>query len=718
MSANDDRAVSAAAYAAHGWALVPIHPGTKGPRTKGWNLRANCKLPPGWAGNIGLAHAYSGTCCIDFDDLERATAFLKEHGIDASALLIAPDAVRISSGRPNRAKLLYRLATPLRSLKLADGALELRCATSQGTTVQDVLPPSIHPTTGLPYTWEYGDDLAGSWRALPELPEALHKLWVAMTTHEAPAAQPAALQYDGDEAEFVENTRATLAHHDPDCSYDGWLKVGMALHHGCAGGSIGLDLWDEWSAQGSKYRGREDLAMHYGSFRSDGPGPKVTLASLTPHATPDLSLMETIELATATKEVAQPIFDCDRSGRKKPTLHNLELALTSADWTGWQLCRDSFRDEIMIAPQGTPDWRPFNDENLTQLMLDFERKGFSQIERTRMRDTVSLVASRLSFDSAQLWLNGLTWDGKPRVDRFLMSYAGAADTPYTAAVSRYLWSALAGRVLSPGCQVDMVPILIGEQGIRKTTGVKALVPQLDHYVEIDLGERDEDLSRIMRGRLVGEIGELRGLSSKDVESIKTFISRTEERWVPKYKEWPCTFARRVVFIGTTNQREFLQDETGNRRWLPVEVTTLDVERITADRLQLWAEGAALWRQGGVAWQDAERLGRAQHAAHMVSDPWEEPIRAWLAEPDLAGDLGVKNTDIHPPRGARFFTTAEVQAHALLLPRGQMNSGTARRVARLLKLMGYQPAQQSAAGERARGWVNPQKPANSLKNTGS
>jgi len=152
-------------YVRHSLVLVPVPGGSKGPRAPGWNKRENCITDPvkaaAWRGNIGLAHAFSGTCAIDFDRLDDATKFLKERGIDVSELLNAFDAVRISSGRPNRTKLVYRLDTPLPSLKLADGALEFRCASKNGATVHDLLPPSIHPDTRQRYRWEYAEPLIG-----------------------------------------------------------------------------------------------------------------------------------------------------------------------------------------------------------------------------------------------------------------------------------------------------------------------------------------------------------------------------------------------------------------------------------------------------------------------------------------------------------------------------------------------------------------------------
>lgn len=171
-----------AEYVQHGLALCPIAPGSKGPRTQGWqradhavrDADAARKLP-----GAGLLHAWSRTCAVDVDDLHGATEYLAARGIDLTELLAHDEAVQIQSRRPNRAKLLYLLPAgcellPTRKIE-RDGVVlfELRCATADGQSVQDVLPPTIHPDTGKPYEWAG----AGDWRNLPELPIPLLELW-------------------------------------------------------------------------------------------------------------------------------------------------------------------------------------------------------------------------------------------------------------------------------------------------------------------------------------------------------------------------------------------------------------------------------------------------------------------------------------------------------------------------------------------------------------
>lgn len=186
---KSNTAAMAVQYASAGFALVPIPCGSKGPTNKGWNRRESAITERHFAarisGNVGIAHAYcqpAPTAAIDIDDLERAGAWFEQHGINLQALINADDAVLIASGRTGRAKLLYRSEVgPLQTVTvqetLPDGrrtmVLEFRCASQDGLTVQDVLPPSVHPETGNPYSWGG----KGDWHTLPPLPSGLLAIW-------------------------------------------------------------------------------------------------------------------------------------------------------------------------------------------------------------------------------------------------------------------------------------------------------------------------------------------------------------------------------------------------------------------------------------------------------------------------------------------------------------------------------------------------------------
>ena len=275
-----------AEYAAHGWLLCAIDAGKKAPTYAGWQTRAKAAEVSAAAAGLdgaGLLHAYSGTCALDIDNLAFARPWLAERGVDVDALLTAPNAVRIHSGRPGRAKLLYRLSKPLQTFKPEGSGVELRCATASGTSAQDVLPPSVHPDTKKPYEWRYGDELVGHWSNLPPIPPSLLALWRGLV----PAVQPAPEAGTGPKTDEL---RALLKAQDPNCGYNQWVKVGMALHHACAGAAEGLALWDEWSRGApDSYKGVSDLRTHWVSFNS-APGKRVvTAATLIAEApaTPD-----------------------------------------------------------------------------------------------------------------------------------------------------------------------------------------------------------------------------------------------------------------------------------------------------------------------------------------------------------------------------------------------------------------------------------------------
>ena len=175
-------------YCDNGLCLVAIPKGMKGPITSGWNLRENTithikQLHLLDDSNVGLAHAYSEpypTCAVDFDDLIKAKNWFQKNGIEIDLYINADDAVHIVSGKANRLKLLFRLkAGPMPSQVIKEDSktiLEFRCATRKGLTVQDVLPPSIHPETQQPYTWGG----KGHYSQIPVIPEEILILWKSL----------------------------------------------------------------------------------------------------------------------------------------------------------------------------------------------------------------------------------------------------------------------------------------------------------------------------------------------------------------------------------------------------------------------------------------------------------------------------------------------------------------------------------------------------------
>jgi predicted P-loop ATPase len=394
----------------------------------------------------------------------------------------------------------------------------------------------------------------------------------------------------------------------------------------------------------------------------------------------------------------------DKDGFRIATAPNLRKAVGNNSTVQADLAYDVFTDELIIAPFSTNaagedictgDWRPLRDEDLTEFRIQLELQGFKPVPKELMGDIVKLVCWQKQIDTAQIWLDGLSWDGIPRIDRFMADYMRTSDTAYATALSQYLWTAMAARIASPGCQADIVPVLVGAQGAGKSRALQAMAPHLDHYAEISLAERDDNLSRMLRGCLVAEIPELKGLHSRESEAIKAFLTKTHERWTPKYREFTTTFPRRCIFFGTTNEREFLSDITGNRRWAPIEVATrgaIERELIREDRDQLWAEAYARFQAGGIEWVDVERLAQVEHEAYMMTDEWEGFVSDWLTIPDPL-------TGIAPGSDPEGFTGADVLTQAIRVQTHQINRASEMRIARVLSGLGFKKKQVQKGGER-------------------
>lgn len=414
------------------------------------------------------------------------------------------------------------------------------------------------------------------------------------------------------------------------------------------------------------------------------------------------------------------------SGRKTPASIQFVAAALRAPATCGKLIRwDAFSTCVMLAdPPGAgrvPQWRAYMDVDGIKMREHLERRcNFAAIAKETMRDCIDMVAHEDPFDSAAEWLGRLNWDGVPRVAMTLPTYFGAADTPYTRAVGLYLWTALAGRVLKPGVKADMVPVAVGDQGRMKSSTIKAMVPdEARQFVEIDLASRDADVVRQMQGTLVVELGELRGLSKRDAEGVKAFLSRQVDSWVPKYRETAVQAPRRSIFFGSVNPEDsgFLTDPTGHRRWLPFDSDgACDPAAMELDRDQLWAEAAALFKAGGVQWADAERLARAEHGKYIERDVIDDAIAAWLE-----GDAdGAEEIDGIKPAPRTHAVLGDVLRHACGVI-GMAKQADQKRAAAAMRRLGWQPPKENKAakikGRVAKWWTRGPSPMPAAEVTG-
>lgn len=375
----------------------------------------------------------------------------------------------------------------------------------------------------------------------------------------------------------------------------------------------------------------------------------------------------------------------DAKGMIETTVNNVSRALDAVGWLGYDIRFDEFKGQVVWREPGALGWKAWTDADYTALRLRLEHRGFKPVGRELIRDVVNLRAALFRIDTAIEWIDSLRWDGVPRIDTFWSRYFGVEDTPYVRAVAAYTWTALAGRVLVPGLQADMVPVLAGAQGAGKSRGIAAMSPGADTHTVMSFHEPETERSRKMRGVLTVELAELQGLRSREGEEIKAWVTKSKEHWTPKYQEMTTSYLRRCLMFGTTNDDAFLGDPTGERRWLPMTVGVVDIEGLVAARDQLWAEAVARFTADGLAWRGAVELAPEAHEAFRSADTWEDAIERWLGEEELDGSTA---------GGRDYVTTSEVLAGALSIEAKATKRADEMRVARCLRNLAYT---QSFAG---------------------
>lgn len=313
---------------------------------------------------------------------------------------------------------------------------------------------------------------------------------------------------------------------------------------------------------------------------------------------------------------------------------NAETILRSAPaWRG-VLAFDEFTNKIMLTARipgsrgGNFAPREIRDADFAAALGWLNRHGFPDATDSTLRAMVDMVARETIISPVRHYLEDLRWDGTPRLDSWLTDYCGVEATPYSRAVGRAWMISAVARALRPGCKADHMLILEGPQGLGKSSLLAALCgPEWFSDSLPDMHSKDASIA--LRGKWVLEVGELSAMRRSDIEVVKAFISRQEERYRPPYGRAEVVEPRRCVFAGTVNPGGdgYLLDDTGNRRSWPVTCTKADVAGIEGARAQLWAEAVAAFKAGEV-WhldRETEALARAEQAERVETDPWASAV---------------------------------------------------------------------------------------------
>lgn len=310
--------------------------------------------------------------------------------------------------------------------------------------------------------------------------------------------------------------------------------------------------------------------------------------------------------------------------------------------------------------------------------------GFSPSE-TQVMQAVRTVAEERRYNPVREYLRGLTWDNVKRLDAVPGSVLHAQEAPLLVETVRRWFISAVARAMRPGEKVDTALVLVGPQGMKKSTFFYELAPRWFGDTEIRIG--DKDAYGQIHANWITEWGELdRITDQRHAADVKAFVARRTDHFRPPYGRTTDAFPRSCVIVGSVNPTQFLNDPTGARRFWCVTVTReVDIELLRSWRDQLWAEARAALDAGEQWWFDGEQEAiRSEHVErHRRRDPWEELIARWLDE----GWPMVREK-----KNLSFLTTGIVLECALQLQPRDMTNATQDRVGKALAALKYESDQ--------------------------
>lgn len=298
------------------------------------------------------------------------------------------------------------------------------------------------------------------------------------------------------------------------------------------------------------------------------------------------------------------------------------------------------------------------------------------------------------------------WDGKRgRVETLFTDYLKCPDTPYHRDAARLFLLGAVARIFQPGCKFDFVPIIEGAQGKGKTTFIQTLSVVKDYYRELvgDISDPKESVAALS-GAWILEIGELSAMYRAEVNDLKAFVSRQVDTARMPYERSARSFPRQCVFIGSTNDREYLKDASGGRRYWPIECriegsVMIDNNRLRREIGQIWGEAVHLYielAQGGDLRLFLENEDAAAEALLMQESRRAETseevlsgqIEAWLDIP-MGDETGFDDLDPNPTKHLRDVTCVAQIWVEMMGRQGAPQNSEAQRIGKALGILGWE-----------------------------
>ena len=341
-----------------------------------------------------------------------------------------------------------------------------------------------------------------------------------------------------------------------------------------------------------------------------------------------------IELPEDYNDEWKADLEYSKSGKLQCTISNIILILENDPALKGRIVHDLFAGFDGVVG-GLPwnkkatQWTDSDDANL-RVWLE---KNYGLTGKEKIADALTAVLTRHSYHPIRDYLNGLTWDGVPRLERLIIDYIGAENTELNRVMTRKHFTAAVTRVFRPGCKYDYCLVMTGPEGAGKSTLLNKMGGQWFND-SITTTEGKEGMDQLRRAWII-EMGELASIKRSDVESIKAYLSKRVDIYRAAYARRTAEHPRQCIFCGTTNEALFLKGDNGNRRFwvIPVDPSLRKYsnwqDAIDRDRDQIWAEAVQYYKAGEKLYLDDKLEAQAKKRQAEYNDDHDDPLADML-----------------------------------------------------------------------------------------
>lgn len=357
---------------------------------------------------------------------------------------------------------------------------------------------------------------------------------------------------------------------------------------------------------------------------------------------------------------------------------------------------DAWTNKMEIKKDGK--WKDLEDSDITPIQRDIQRMytQFSTVGKELILDAVYDACRAHTFDRATDYIRSLEWDMVPRLDSWISVVYGTEDTDYTRAVGSNFFKGMAKRIIEPGCKFDTVMILEGKQGVGKSTSL-SIIASPKWHLETTLSTGSKDFFSQFQGKLIVEFSEGESLNRSETKQMKAVISTAVDTYRPAYGRIDKDFPRRCVFAMSTNQEgEYLKDETGNRRFYPIEVSdNINLKWLKENRDNLFAEALYRVEVFEEPVHQYPESAKMIQASKMIRSQYEETVGKWLENPIRQNGYKINIED--------GLSISDIWFYALHGDKSRFTKRDEMAIALALKGLGYEKSQRMVEGRRKMLW---------------